>query len=94
MNSHPLRPTRRSLLFTGVLYHKAVSNPNEQSINIADILGIIPREPKREVQSYGLPLIKTIAKLIKCINISKVPRLDIEKGSSNAVRRMPPLLNN
>ena len=33
MNSHPLRPTRRSLLFTGVLYHNLKKYSNELVVN-------------------------------------------------------------
>ena len=33
MNSHPLRPTRRSLLFTGVLYHNLGKYSNELIVN-------------------------------------------------------------
>ena len=33
MNSHPLRPTRRSLLFTGVLYHNLKKYTNELIVN-------------------------------------------------------------
>ena len=38
MNSHPLRPTRRLLLFTGALYHNLGKYSNELIVNRADCL--------------------------------------------------------